>query len=200
MGARLAETLDSAVPGCQRVSGNYVSRIGANPGTRVTPVGLGEPSVPETGGPQARITVAEIARRLRERVAGHALPPGARLREWDVATEFDVPRALELLVHLGFADRQPNRGIIVRRRQVSEILRLFDMREVNEGLCARIAASRTPPDSWQDLVGLFGAPMEAIVERKGLHAYVENDEELRRRRIAAASAARRRPSVRAAMP
>ena len=90
-------------------------------------------------------------------------------------------------MHLGFVDRQPNRGIVVRRRELTEILHLFDLREVNEGLCARLAASNVSPESWRDLVELFGAPMEAIVERKDLHAYVENYEVLRHRLIEAAS-------------
>jgi DNA-binding GntR family transcriptional regulator len=132
-----------------------------------------------------------MARRLRERIASHAIPPGARLREWDVAADFGVSRlsareALDALVHLGFVERQPNRGILVRRRGLADILRLFELREVNEGLCARIAAAAVPPDNWDDLVGLFGAPMEAIVGCKDLHAYVANYEELRRRLLAAA--------------
>jgi DNA-binding GntR family transcriptional regulator len=138
-----------------------------------------------------RMGVAEVARRLRERIASHAIPPGARLREWDVAADFGVSRlcareALEALVHLGFVERQPNRGVAVRRRSLPEVLRLFELREVNEGLCARIAAGSVPAASWDDLVQLFGAPMEAIVERKDLHAYVANYEELRRRLIRAA--------------
>jgi DNA-binding GntR family transcriptional regulator len=138
-----------------------------------------------------RIGVAEVARRLRERIASHAIPPGARLREWDVAADFGVSRllareALDALVHLGFVERQPNRGIAVRRRELSDILRLFELREVNEGLGARIAAANVPADSWDDLVELFGAPMEAIIERKDLHVYVANYEELRRRLLAAA--------------
>ncbi len=138
-----------------------------------------------------RMGVAEVARRLRERIASHAIPPGARLREWDVAADFGVSRlsareALEALVHLGFVERQPNRGVAVRRRTLPEVLRLFELREVNEGLCARIAAGSVPAASWDDLVQLFGAPMEAIVERKDLHAYVAYYEKLRRRLIKAA--------------
>ena len=57
-----------------------------------------------------RIGVAEVARRLRERIASHAIPPGSRLREWDVAADFGVSRlsareALDALVHLGFVER-----------------------------------------------------------------------------------------------
>ena len=97
-----------------------------------------------------RVGVAEVTRELRARIASHAIPPGARLREWEVATEFEIPRlsareALERLVHLGFVDRQPNRGIVVRRRELTEVLHLFDLREVNEGLCARLAASNVSP-------------------------------------------------------
>ncbi|MBO0738508.1 MAG: GntR family transcriptional regulator, partial [Alphaproteobacteria bacterium] len=95
---------------------------------------------------------------------------------------------LDALVYLGFVDRHPNRGVVVRRRTLEEILRLFDMREVNEGLCARIAAANVPPGSWDDLIELFGAPMEAVAERKDLHAYVQHYELLRRRLIEAADA------------
>jgi DNA-binding GntR family transcriptional regulator len=138
-----------------------------------------------------RISIAEVVHRLRERIASHATPPGAHLREWDVADDFGVSRlsareALDALVHLGFVERQPNRGIVVKQRGLAEILRLFELREVNEGLCARIAACSVPTDSWDDLVELFGAPMEAIVEKKDLHTYVGNYEQLRYRLIAAA--------------
>jgi len=141
----------------------------------------------------ARTTVKDVAHSLRERIASHAIAPGARLREWDVANDFGVPRltareALEALVHLGFVERQPNRGIVVRRRELAEVLRLFEMREVNEGLCARIAARTASPESWNDLIELFGAPMQAIVERKDLQAYVRHYERFRHRLIAAAQA------------
>ncbi|MGC2200706.1 MAG: GntR family transcriptional regulator [Stellaceae bacterium] len=138
-----------------------------------------------------RPSVRDVAHRLRERIASHTIPPGARLREWDVATDFGIPRltareALEALVHLGFVERQPNRGIVVRRRELAEVLRLFEMREVNEGLCAQIAARNAPPESWDDLIELFGVPMQDIVERKDLHAYVRHYEQFRCRLIDAA--------------
>jgi DNA-binding GntR family transcriptional regulator len=139
----------------------------------------------------ARASVRDVAHRLRERIAVHTIPPGARLREWDVAADFGIPRltareALEALVHLGFVERQPNRGIVVRRRELAEVLRLFEMREVNEGLCARIATRNALPESWDDLIELFGSPMQDIVERKDLHAYVRYYEQFRHRLIDAA--------------
>ncbi len=146
----------------------------------------------ELTGP-ARTTVKDVAHGLRERIASHTIAPGARLREWDVATDFGVPRltareALEALVHLGFVERQPNRGIVVRRRELAEVLRLFEMREVNEGLCARIATRNASPESWDDLIELFGAPMQDTVERKDLQTYVRHYEQFRHRLIDAADA------------
>lgn len=139
-----------------------------------------------------RESAARVARRLRQQIASHAVPPGARLREWDVARDCGVPRltareALDALVHQGFVERQPNRGVVVRRRELPELLQLFDLREVNEGLCARLAARNAPPESWDDLISLFGAPMEAVVERKDLDSYVRNYEKLRRRLMDAAA-------------
>jgi DNA-binding GntR family transcriptional regulator len=140
----------------------------------------------------SRAAVKGVVGRLRSRIAAHDIPPGARLREWEVANDFGVPRlaareALEALVHLGFVERQPNRGIVVRQRQLAEILALFDMREVNEGLCARLAARNASPESWDDLIELFGEPMRRIVETKDLDAYVHRYEIFRRRLIDAAS-------------
>jgi DNA-binding GntR family transcriptional regulator len=89
-------------------------------------------------------------------------------------------------VHLGFVERQPNRGIVVRRRELTEVLHQFEMREVNEGLCARVAARNTPGKSWNDLIELFDGPMQDIVEHKDLHAYVRYYEQFRRRLIEAA--------------
>ena len=138
-----------------------------------------------------RISVKDIAQRLRERIASHAIPPGTRLREWDIATDFGVPRlsareALDALTHLGFVERQRNRGIVVCRRELPEILQLFEMREVNEGLCARLAARNASPESWDHLIELFGAPMQDIVERRDLHAFSHHYEQFRHRLMEAA--------------
>jgi DNA-binding GntR family transcriptional regulator len=176
---------------------NYGARIGANccekrmAGNPSRNDGHRAAGLTEEPRAPTRTAVKEVARHLRERIAAHTIPPGARLREWDVAADFGVPRltareALEALVHLGFVERQPNRGIVVRRRELGEVLRLFEMREVNEGLCARIAARNMLRDSWGDLIELFGAPMQDIVDRKDLHAYVRHYEQFRHRLVDAA--------------
>lgn len=140
---------------------------------------------------RARISVHDVANRLRERISSHSIPPGARLREWDVASDFGVPRlsareALDALTHLGFVERQRNRGIVVCRRELAEILQLFEMREVNEGLCTRLAARNASPESWDHLIDLFGAPMQDVVERRDLYAFTHHYEQFRHRLMEAA--------------
>ena len=147
---------------------------------------------PDSPVPADRVTPGAVAAQLRGRIASHAIPPGARLREWDVAKEFAVPRltardALDILAHQGFVEREPNRGVLVPRRDLAEVLRLFELREVNEGLAARRAARAAPGGSWDDLIAAFGAPMEAIVARQDLDSYVRTYDRLHQRLIAAAA-------------
>jgi DNA-binding GntR family transcriptional regulator len=139
-----------------------------------------------------RTAAAGVIAELRERIASQTVPPGSRLREWDVAAEFKIPRlaareVLDALVHLGFVKREPNRGVLVHRRTVDEVLHLFDLREVNEGLCARLAAGHGAPTEWDDLIALFGAPMQAIVQAKDLHAYANNYQKMHKRLIEVAA-------------
>jgi DNA-binding GntR family transcriptional regulator len=141
--------------------------------------------------PADRLTPGMVAAQLRARIATHAIAPGSRLREWDVAGEFAVPRltardALDILVHQGFVAREPNRGVLVRRRDLAEVMHLFELREVNEGLAARRAAHIAPPRSWDDLISAFGAPMEAFVAQQDLENYVRTYDRLHKRLIAAA--------------
>lgn len=150
------------------------------------------PDTTSAGPEPAPSRVREVVSRLRDEIATHRIPPGARLREWDVANDFGVPRlsareALDALVHLGFVERQPNRGVVVRRRELSEILGLFEMQEVNEGLCAGIAARNVPPEAWQDLIDLFGDTMQHVVDTKDLDAYMCHYKKFRKRIIDAAN-------------
>ena len=94
--------------------------------------------------------------------------------------------ALDALTHLGFVERQRNRGIVVCRRELPEILQLFEMREVNEGLCARLAARNASPQTWDHLIELFGAPMQDVVERRDLQAFSHHYEQFRYRLMEAA--------------
>ena len=79
-----------------------------------------------------------------------------------------MPRSDNLfgaLAQRGLIQRIPNRGAVVARLDLSQVFEIYDVREMLEGLCVRLAVKRSKPQAWQDLVQLFGKPMEAIVKR-----------------------------------
>jgi DNA-binding GntR family transcriptional regulator len=129
---------------------------------------------------------------LRGRIAQQAIPPGAKLREQDLAGEFGVPRArireaFLALEQLGLIERIPNRGAIVTRLDIGQVNHIYDLREVLEGLCVRLATQNAPPESWQDLVELFAGPMQKHVEAGDFDAFIAGYERFRRRTIEAAA-------------
>jgi DNA-binding GntR family transcriptional regulator len=133
----------------------------------------------------------DVLQLLRDRIARQEIPPGARLRESQLAEEFGAPRtrireAFSALEQRGLIERIPNRGAVVTRLDPSHVFHIYDVREVLEGLCARLAAENTPPESWQDLVDLFAGPMEECVRQGDFDAFVAGYERFRRRTIEAA--------------
>lgn len=142
--------------------------------------------------PPGRGGAAALVPVLRERIARHALPPGARLAENDLAREFGVSRAkvrdaFGALEQRGLIQRIPNRGAVVARLDLSQVFEIYCVREMLEGLCVRLAVERAKPPSWQDLVQLFGRPMEAIVKHGEFERYIGNLDKLRSRTLEAAN-------------
>ncbi|MGY8526994.1 GntR family transcriptional regulator [Paracidovorax citrulli] len=120
----------------------------------------------------------EILTLLRARIAKQELAPGTKLREQDVAEEFDVPRPLvreifAALAQRGLIERIPNRGAVVTRLDPHQLLTIYDIREVLEGLCVRLATLNRPPEAWQDLVDFFDGPMKRYVEESDVDAFIE---------------------------
>lgn len=134
----------------------------------------------------------DIVEILRSRIVEHELPPGSKLRESVLSEEFKVSRprireAFGVLEDRGLIERIPNRGAVVTRLEVDEVLALFEVREVLEALAARLATEKTQPDSWTDLLELFGKPIEEAIERGDLDFYVDCVTEFRQRAIVAAN-------------
>jgi DNA-binding GntR family transcriptional regulator len=142
--------------------------------------------------PARRTNGASLVPVLRERIVRHALPPGARLAENDLAREFGVSRAkvrdaFGALEQRGLIERIPNRGAVVARLDLSQVFEIYAVREMLEGLCVRLAVERVKPQSWQDLVQLFGRPMETIVKHGEFERYIANLDKLRSRTLEAAN-------------
>lgn len=129
---------------------------------------------------------------LRERIRTHDLAPNSRLNEKQLADEFSVSRGVirdvfTKLEQRGLIKREPNKGAVVVRLELHEILEIYALREVLEGLCARLAASTADPASWQDLVELYSGPMEQYVADRNFEEYIRNLQYLRERMLAAAN-------------
>lgn len=129
---------------------------------------------------------------LRERIARHEYRPGAKLLENDLAREFKVSRAqvreaFGALESRGLIQRIPNRGAEVARLDISQMFDIYDVREVLEGLCTRLAVQNTKPDTWQPLVEMFGKPMERSVRNGDFEDYIEKLQFLRKKTSEAAN-------------
>lgn len=128
---------------------------------------------------------------LRRRIVSQELLPGARLREQDLASEFGVSRAriretFGILEERGLIERIPNRGAIVTRLEADKIKELFEVREVLEAQMVRLATEKTPPETWDSLIDLFGPSMDETLERNDFDAYAEANYQFRRQCISAA--------------
>jgi DNA-binding GntR family transcriptional regulator len=128
---------------------------------------------------------------LRERIVRQEIAPGSKLRENELAQEFGVPRtrireAFSVLEQRELIERIPNRGAVVARLDLSQVFHIYDVREVLEGLCARLATQNVAPESWQDLLDLFSGPMKKSVEKNDFDAFLAGYASFRQRLAGAA--------------
>jgi DNA-binding GntR family transcriptional regulator len=128
---------------------------------------------------------------LRNRIVEGFYPQGVKLIEQDLAQEFGTSRPmlreiLSDLENLGLVEKLPNRGTTVRRINSQSLLEIMEIREVLEGLAARLAAQNSNPDDWQDLAGEFSEPFEQIVKNQEFEKYLDLISTFRDRMVAAA--------------
>ena len=138
------------------------------------------------------MSASDVVQELRDRIVTHALPPGAKLQEQTLAAEFNVSRArvreaIGVLHQRGLIRRIPNRGAVVERLDLTQVFEIYDVREMLEALCARLATQNAAPESWQDLIDLFSGPVAQSVAAGDLEAYVAALEVFRRRTHEAAA-------------
>lgn len=141
---------------------------------------------------RSKAVAVDLLQVLRARIGSQEIPPGAKLRETDLADEFDVPRTRvrEVLAGLeqrGLVERIPNRGAVVTRLELSQVFHIYDVREVLEGLCVRMATQNVPNESWQDLLDDFTGRMARLIKEENLDDYIAGYEVFRRRIIDAAA-------------
>jgi DNA-binding GntR family transcriptional regulator len=128
---------------------------------------------------------------LRERIVDGHYPQGGKLVETDLACEFKVGRLMirevfRELESIGLVEKRLNRGTLVRRVDSENLFEIMDIREVLEGLAARLAAQKSRPEDWLDLQREFGEPFERIVRDSDFESYLDLITTFRERMVAAA--------------
>lgn len=109
---------------------------------------------------ERRVLREEIRDQLIDDILNGRIHPGDRIIEARVAEEFAVSQApvreaLRDLDVLGFIESSPFRGAIVREISAEELLQLYPIRAVLEGLAAREAATRIQPAALRKLQKLL---------------------------------------------
>lgn len=105
---------------------------------------IGKPGVTPL---RRRRLVDDATQSLREAILDGRLPGGARLRQTELAERLRISRtpireALTRLCHEGLIELLPRGGVRVLLWNADEALELYDLREVLDGLAARLAAGR----------------------------------------------------------
>jgi DNA-binding GntR family transcriptional regulator len=110
----------------------------------------------------------EVFRTLRRMILSGQVRPEERLIERHLAGLLNVSRtpvreALRKLEAEGLVRREPYRGLVVARLDTEDLMEIEDIREVLEGLAARLAASRRPRHHLKTLQSLASRLTKACV-------------------------------------
>ncbi len=132
----------------------------------------------QSGRAGARKNDAEsVTQELRALIATQEIPPGSKLSELYLADKYGIPRSrvrevLSALEQRGLVERIPNKGAIVVRLDISQIFQLYEVREVLEGLCVRLATKRGDKKKWQAYLKEFTGALETYVEKGDIDQYI----------------------------
>jgi DNA-binding GntR family transcriptional regulator len=99
---------------------------------------------------------AQVADRLRELIVVGDLPPGAHLVESSLSEEFQVSHGtvragLRQLEPEGLVETRPNRGVFVKDLSADDVLEVYSLRNVLEGMASRLAAERIDEEGRAEL-------------------------------------------------
>ena len=112
---------------------------------------------------------------LKDGILRGGYPPGKRIVERDVATHLGMSRspvrwALQRLEADGFLERSTKRGLSVRSVSPQDALELLEIREMLEGMAARLAAERRTDEQAEHLTVLLHA-LESEEGGRGVRFY-----------------------------
>ena len=111
--------------------------------------------------------VDEVADELRERIYSGSYALGAKLRQEELAEDLQVSRtplreALRVLESEGLLHSEPGRGVRVVPADVKKFLSAYQLREVIDGLAARLAAASDNAAGQDALAGMIERQRAAL--------------------------------------
>lgn len=123
--------------------------------------------------------VDSVYERLRDAILNGELQPGQKLSVPALAQRFQVSRspivaAVQRLTQEGLAVEEPRKGAIVTLISVKELVRLYEIREVLEGLSARLAAERASPTMVAEMAVVLARHEAAVVSGDQASRQLEN--------------------------
>lgn len=109
-----------------------------------------------------------VADQLRADILSGRIPPGTRLRQVQLASEFGVSttpirEAFQLLHSEGIVESDPHRGVVVRRPSASEVAQDYEIRRELEAFAA-VAALPNLTDDHVARMEALEAEMEALTD------------------------------------
>jgi len=117
--------------------------------------------------------VEEAYRHLKTRIMSADLPPGASLNELEIAATLGTSRtpvreAIRKLEQEGLVMRYPNRGAIVTKLSMTDVLEIWQLREILEPAACRLAAHRIDRDALARIERDF---VDLVEQETGPEAY-----------------------------
>lgn len=125
------------------------------------------------------LVVEKVYNEVKNRILSGQYLPGMHLVEAELTAEFKVSRvtmrdALRRLVADELVDSVPNSGMRVKRLSYEDILELYAVREVIEGLSARLAA-QLPAEKLVNLQDICIKGADAVARKDRLeHRHLNN--------------------------
>ncbi len=121
----------------------------------------------------------KVYKTLKAMILGQKLSPGAKIYQEKLADDLGVSRtplvnALKKLEQEKLIVAVPRKGFYVRRFSPQEMIRIFELREVLEGLAARRASVRITDGRLQKLQSFFKG-FRVLDQAKDVERYAEED-------------------------
>lgn len=117
---------------------------------------------------------------LKSAILANELPPGTALSVPELARQLDVSRspvreAVQRLIYDGLATYVPHRGAEVSRVDVDDLRELYVVRELLEGLAARLATEQLDADSLATLQAIIAEHEQALADGADNARHIELD-------------------------